>query len=721
MDWRVFFKILFQNLSNFVLITHSINSFERNGLPLNEPIIIKKSDAKQRKKEYISLIKKLDKSNEKVYMKNKRLLENQIKGAEGESEVDYYLRFLPEHHYILHNIKLVVKDLSAQIDHLVISPKGIFLIETKNWNANIRVDNLSNWYIDTQDGEKGVYNPYDQSRRHAEIIKRLIASVSPNIDSRKFAFFHIIALAKISAVLDSSSTSDEIILKADGIIRHIMDLSNELDDIFSISECKDLANVFMEHDKSYFDPLNDCKISKNDFIKPFKFSNEIIINTPLDFITQADNYWQDALKLVRNGELKQWFLSHGESTLANELDNCSSEYGIDYKLEKFLQTNSCKRLPAPTLEYCLSEELEIKGHRKNVNNFSIHIKKKGRGYALGTVTLNETVRSFMGNDSEFVIDLPTPTNRDPKLLEKNLKIIIQTNKKEIIPVTIKYPICRETFAKQVISFSLLIGACFTLGLLLNYLFFLDLIGVLLTIVPIIGISIFYSLKFLKIRNNFIKLFLISIIFIAGSQGATYIYPFVVHIYKPFFELRLDELAKQIIMITTYKHYIYAFIFATLIGVLILGLPKAIRYTPYDRFKLAPVFLGLFLAIIPYFTIDSVKENTLAISAYETLFDENHANAFSNDVTDTLIQTEPFTVYKVFEEDIGPEVIFMNISDMNKYGISENQTIQVHGTNLSFKARSHDRTDPGVTRMQLSVRNAVGKEAGEDITFAIEVE
>ena len=68
-----------------------------------------------------------------------------IIGAIGEEKVIETLRKLPDSYYVLNEIQIKLSRSvlwrkyleyikSAQIDHIVIGPTGIFLIETKNWD-----------------------------------------------------------------------------------------------------------------------------------------------------------------------------------------------------------------------------------------------------------------------------------------------------------------------------------------------------------------------------------------------------------------------------------------------------------------------------------------------------------------------------------------------------------------------------------------------------------
>lgn len=55
------------------------------------------------------------------------------KGIKGEATVYSYLRHLPDHYFTLNDVKL--PNGRGNIDHIVLGPTGIFVIETKNING----------------------------------------------------------------------------------------------------------------------------------------------------------------------------------------------------------------------------------------------------------------------------------------------------------------------------------------------------------------------------------------------------------------------------------------------------------------------------------------------------------------------------------------------------------------------------------------------------------
>ncbi len=105
------------------------------------------------------------------------------KGTLGEKRVAYILSHLPSKKYkITHDILIESYNRTVQIDHLVLSIYGIFVIETKNYNGwIIGSDNSEYWTQNIFGNKYKFYNPIKQNNAHiAALSKRL------GISSNKF-------------------------------------------------------------------------------------------------------------------------------------------------------------------------------------------------------------------------------------------------------------------------------------------------------------------------------------------------------------------------------------------------------------------------------------------------------------------------------------------------------------------------------------------------------
>ena len=96
-----------------------------------------------------------------------------IKGLIGEWRVRKQLRRLPEENYkVLNDITLRGKKGTSQIDHLVVSPYGIFVIETKNYNGWIHGSEDSEYWFQTFYKHKTKFrNPIKQNWSHIYAMK----------------------------------------------------------------------------------------------------------------------------------------------------------------------------------------------------------------------------------------------------------------------------------------------------------------------------------------------------------------------------------------------------------------------------------------------------------------------------------------------------------------------------------------------------------------------
>lgn len=97
-----------------------------------------------------------------------------IKGKMGEMNVSTRLSFLPKSKYIvLNDLFFKFGDYTTQIDHLVISLFGIFVIETKNYKGWIFGSSNKNYWTQNIWGNKYTFfNPIFQNESHIRFLKR---------------------------------------------------------------------------------------------------------------------------------------------------------------------------------------------------------------------------------------------------------------------------------------------------------------------------------------------------------------------------------------------------------------------------------------------------------------------------------------------------------------------------------------------------------------------
>ncbi len=99
-------------------------------------------------------------------------------GQQGEARITRLLeRDLAPDCYVLNDITIPFARRSAQIDHLVISPQGVFLFETKNWGGALSGDaQAEKWtQIRSRDGKRvQLSNPIRQVARQANFMQQFL-------------------------------------------------------------------------------------------------------------------------------------------------------------------------------------------------------------------------------------------------------------------------------------------------------------------------------------------------------------------------------------------------------------------------------------------------------------------------------------------------------------------------------------------------------------------
>ena len=101
-------------------------------------------------------------------------------GAEGEKRVLNLLSRLSDEFHIITDVELVIGHKTAQIDHIIVGPTGVFIVETKNLKGTISGNADDKMLYKTKrfgNGEsetKKIYNPLLQVETHARLLSELL-------------------------------------------------------------------------------------------------------------------------------------------------------------------------------------------------------------------------------------------------------------------------------------------------------------------------------------------------------------------------------------------------------------------------------------------------------------------------------------------------------------------------------------------------------------------
>ncbi|NVK53086.1 MAG: NERD domain-containing protein [Flavobacteriaceae bacterium] len=151
----------------------------------------------------------------------KRVLIPKIKGGFGEQKVALRLNWLDKRNYIiLNDVLLKFGESTTQIDHIVISKSGLFVIETKNFDGWIHGHENSEYWKQTIYSQKFRFkNPIKQNELHVYALKRIL------IDYPRIRYFPIVVFCG-GAVLKNVTNWSPVIY-CNKIIRTIKSMDNE--------------------------------------------------------------------------------------------------------------------------------------------------------------------------------------------------------------------------------------------------------------------------------------------------------------------------------------------------------------------------------------------------------------------------------------------------------------------------------------------------------------
>lgn len=100
-----------------------------------------------------------------------------MKGFFGEKSVAFFLSKLEKEKYkVINNIMLKVNGKTIQIDHIVISNYGVFVIETKNYKGWIIGNEYDdNWKQVIYKRKEKLHNPIKQNYGHIQALKEVLS------------------------------------------------------------------------------------------------------------------------------------------------------------------------------------------------------------------------------------------------------------------------------------------------------------------------------------------------------------------------------------------------------------------------------------------------------------------------------------------------------------------------------------------------------------------
>lgn len=126
------------------------------------------------------------------FLRRARILEG---GAKGEDETGRVLKKLPDGYTILGDLTVKTQGREAQLDHVVVGPAGVFIIETKNMKGRICGKDGDQEITQEKRNEKGQlitvrsYNPIKQVSTHVRRLEEILQEAKLRIPVKGAVFF----------------------------------------------------------------------------------------------------------------------------------------------------------------------------------------------------------------------------------------------------------------------------------------------------------------------------------------------------------------------------------------------------------------------------------------------------------------------------------------------------------------------------------------------------
>ncbi len=171
----------------------------------------------------------------------------------GESEVDYQLKWLGPDFISLEKTSkkydkncIVIKnkdfiDEPQEIDHIVVSDKAVYLIETKSYSGTITINSNGNWLLTSSlDGSKPVESPVSQIFRHHQLIKSILGQ-----DFNDDDIVDIICISHQEAIIEGEENCNIPIIKYDTLCYYIQNINANKNSCYDKNKLKEMIENYM--------------------------------------------------------------------------------------------------------------------------------------------------------------------------------------------------------------------------------------------------------------------------------------------------------------------------------------------------------------------------------------------------------------------------------------------------------------------------------------------
>lgn len=155
-------------------------------------------------------------------------------GHDGEGQVARLLAKLPREWAVLNNLALRAGGPIVQIDHLVISPSAVFVLETKAQKGRIIPCATGKWQVERRGQIRSIVNPVQQNQAQVKACQLLLAKLKPGLACRGLV-----------VMTEATAVADWPIIAAPDLCQYLLTANSGRKQTMSRKEIRDLAKGLM--------------------------------------------------------------------------------------------------------------------------------------------------------------------------------------------------------------------------------------------------------------------------------------------------------------------------------------------------------------------------------------------------------------------------------------------------------------------------------------------
>ena len=185
-------------------------------------------------------IEKLEKNNEIEYKINCIK-----KGINGENKILYTLMHSDIPMYILHDLNLEVDGFKSQIDFIVVTKKIIYIIESKDLNGNLDIEEDGTFTRRIGKYKKGIKNPITQNMEHELTLNKI-----SKLEKLHTKYKSIVVLSNDNAYINykkGSKSKFNNIVRNDQLYNYIKNSSHNLNIVYTEKDIKNICDKILKY------------------------------------------------------------------------------------------------------------------------------------------------------------------------------------------------------------------------------------------------------------------------------------------------------------------------------------------------------------------------------------------------------------------------------------------------------------------------------------------